>query len=99
MEKKVDNINIFPVLIEGFKDGKIIAYCLVGVQKDKGMVELREFEPILFDSISNDGELKRGKLIYLSVISGQGFVEINTVDYDLGEKSKRHIELIKNATT
>ena len=96
-DRKIHRIDIIPTLVEGLKDTSVIAYCLVDIEKNgEGIVELREFETILFENVEG---LQRGKLVYLSLMGGEGFSSITTIDCKLGEKDNYYRKLIKKATT
>lgn len=95
-EKEIHRIDIIPTLVEGFKDnGDVIAYCLIDIDGDKGVVELRGFKPILFENVK---DLKRGKLVYLSFTAGKGFTSMKTMDCEL-EEDDYYRKLIANAIT
>ena len=92
--KEILRIDVIPALVEGLKDTSVIAYCLVDIKKNnKGVVELREFDTILFDNVEN---LRRGKLVYLSLVGGKGFSSITTIDCEIGEKDDYFKKLIKD---
>lgn len=92
--QEISKIEVVPALVEGFKDGKVIAYCLVGIDDDgKAIVELRGFEMMIFQNVVN---VSHGKLVYISLKVGKGFSSITILDCALGEKDQYYKNLIKD---